>query len=29
MEKQLILSVKNLTKKFDKVEVLKGVNLDV
>ena len=29
MEKQLILSVKNLTKKFGKVEVLKGVNLDV
>ena len=29
MEKQLIVSVKNLTKKFDKVEVLKGVNLDV
>ena len=29
MEKQLILSVKNLTKKFDKTEVLKGVNLDV
>ena len=29
MEKQLILSVKNLTKKFDKNEVLKGVNLDV
>ena len=29
MEKQLILSVKNLTKTFDKNEVLKGVNLDV
>ena len=29
MEKQLILSVKNLTKTFDKTEVLKGVNLDV
>ena len=29
MEKQLILSVKNLTKIFDKNEVLKGVNLDV
>ena len=29
MEKQLILSVKNLTKKFGKNEVLKGVNLDV
>ena len=29
MEKQLILSVKNLTKTFDNNEVLKGVNLDV
>lgn len=29
MEKQLILSVKNLTKTFDENEVLKGVNLDV
>ena len=29
MEKQLILSVKNLTKKFDSTEALKGVNLDV
>ena len=29
MEKQLILSVKNLTKKFDNTEALKGVNLDV
>ena len=29
MEKHLILSVKNLTKTFDKNEVLKGVNLDV
>ena len=29
MEKQLILSVKNLQKTFDKNEVLKGVNLDV
>ena len=29
MEKQLILSVKNLTKTFDDIEVLKGVNLDV
>ena len=29
MKKQLILSVKNLTKTFDKNEVLKGVNLDV
>ncbi len=29
MEKQLILSVKNLTKKFDSTEALKGVSLDV
>ncbi len=29
MEKQLILSVKNLTKTFDDTQVLKGVNLDV
>ena len=29
MGKQLILSVKNLTKKFDSTEALKGVNLDV
>ncbi len=29
MEKKLILSVKNLTKKFDKLDVLKGLNLDV
>ena len=29
MEKQLILSVNNLTKKFGDNEVLKGVNLDV
>ena len=29
MEKQLFLSVKNLTKKFDSTEALKGVNLDV
>ncbi|MBQ3000611.1 MAG: amino acid ABC transporter ATP-binding protein [Oscillospiraceae bacterium] len=29
MGKQLILSVKNLTKKFGEIEVLKGVNLDV
>ena len=29
MEKQLILSVKNLTKKFDSTDALKGVNLDV
>ncbi len=29
MEKKLILSVKNLTKTFGKLEVLKGVDLDV
>ncbi len=29
MEKQLILSVKNLTKTFDSIEALRGVNLDV
>ena len=29
MEKNLILSVKNLTKTFDKLEVLKGIDLDV
>ena len=29
MEKKLILSVKNLTKTFDKLEVLKGIDLDV
>jgi len=29
MEKQLILSVKNLTKKFNSTQALKGVNLDV
>ena len=29
MEKQLILSVKNLTKQFDSTQALKGVNLDV
>ena len=29
MEKQLILSVKDLTKKFDSTEALKGVSLDV
>ena len=29
MGKQLILSVKNLTKTFGEIEVLKGVNLDV
>ncbi len=29
MEKKLILSVKNLTKKFDKLDVLKGIDLDV
>ena len=29
MEKQLILSVKNLTKKFGDNQVLKGVDLDV
>ena len=29
MEKQLILSVKNLTKKFGNTEALKGVSLDV
>ena len=29
MEKQLILSVKNLTKTFGSIEALKGVNLDV
>ena len=29
MEKQLILSVKNLTKDFDSTRALKGVNLDV
>ena len=29
MDKKVILSVKNLTKDFDKVKVLKGINLDV
>ncbi|MBO5927173.1 MAG: amino acid ABC transporter ATP-binding protein [Clostridia bacterium] len=29
MEKKLILSVKKLTKTFDKLEVLKGIDLDV
>ncbi len=29
MEKQLVLSVKGLTKKFDELDVLKGVDLDV
>ncbi len=29
MEKKLILSVKNLTKTFNKLEVLKGIDLDV
>ena len=29
MEKQLILSVKNLTKQFKDIQALKGVNLDV
>ena len=29
MEKKLILSVKNLTKTFDELEVLKGIDLDV
>ena len=29
MEKKLILSVKNLTKTFDNLEVLKGIDLDV
>jgi len=29
MEKQLVLSVKNLTKQFGDIQVLKGVNLDV
>ena len=29
MEKQLILSVKNLTKEFKEIRALKGVNLDV
>ncbi len=29
MEKQLVLSVKGLTKKFDDLDVLKGVDLDV
>ncbi len=29
MENQLVLSVKNLTKKFDKVDVLKGIDLDI
>ena len=29
MEKQLVLSVKNLTKQFGDVEVLKGIDLDV
>lgn len=29
MEKQLILSVRNLTKKFGDIQVLKGVDLDV
>lgn len=29
MEKKLVLSVQNLSKNFDKIEVLKGLNLDV
>lgn len=29
MDKKIVLSVKNLTKNFDKVEVLKGIDLDV
>ena len=29
MEKQLVLSVKNLTKKFGDIQVLKGIDLDV